>query len=234
MTEPQLPAAAPRITTFRLKKGGRVEVVLDDGRTLEIALVVMESEYLSVGDPVDPQLEARLAEATLQARARTAALSLLSFRARSRRELADRLRRKEFPAAAVERCLDDLEAAGWIDDPAFARALVRDRLRLRPRGPGRMTQELRSKGVSEEVARDAVRAVFDDEEVSVAELALEVARGWVRRQSPATRAVLCAADFSPEREKVQRRLYAFLARRGFTGTIARRALDVIRNDPEPR
>ena len=230
---PSAPIPAPRVTGLRLKRGERVQVELDDGRSLSVDAEVVLRAGLRKGDPLDEALEAQLLDSDLRARARAAALSLLSARSRSRRELRDRLRRKDFPVGVVDDCLDALEGAGWLDDAAFARSMVRDRLRLRPRGPGRMTQELRGKGVSEEVARAAVEGVFEDEDVSVPDLALEVARGWLRRQPPATRDVLLSTDFSPERGKARRRFFAFLARRGFAGTVARSALDRMRDD-EPR
>lgn len=227
---PSAPVPAPRVTSVRLKRGERVQVELDDGRSLNVDAEVVLRAGLRKGDPLDEALEAQLLDSDLRARARSAALSLLSARARSRRELKDRLRRKDFPPGVVADCLDALEEAGWLDDAAFARSMVRDRLRLRPRGPGRMTQELRSKGVSEEVAREAVADVFAEEEVSVSALALEVARGWLRRQPAATRQALLADEFSAPRDKARRRFFAFLARRGFSGTVARTALDDIRDD----
>lgn len=206
----------------------RVTVELDDGRSFDAARNAADEAGLHTGDPVDAQLEARLRESELRRAAREAALSLLSVRARSRKELADRLRRKDFSRAVVRTCLDELEAAGWVDDEAFARGLVRDRLRLRPRGPGRMAQELRSKGVSEAVAREAVDEVFDEESVSVPALALDVARGWLRRQGPAVREALLSDEWHDDREKARRRLHGFLARRGFTGAVARSALEALR------
>ena len=207
-----------------------MKVELDDGRTLSVDVEVVFRAGLRKGDVVDEALEAQLLDSDLRSRARAAAFSLLSARARSRKELKDRLRRKDFPAGVVTDCLDALEAAGWLDDAAFARSMVRDRLRLRPRGPGRMTQELRAKGVSEEIARAAVAGVFDDEDVSVPDLALEVAQGWLRRQPAAAKDALLSRDFSPERDKARRRFFAFLARRGFAGTVARTALDRMRDD----
>ncbi|MBT8335701.1 MAG: recombination regulator RecX [Gemmatimonadetes bacterium] len=208
-------------------------VVLDDGRELVVSARLTVEFGLRTGDPLDPRDEARLVEADAAVRAREAALSLLSFRPRSRRELADRLRRKGFEARIVDATLEDLSERGWVDDAAFARAVVRDRLRLRPRGPGRMAQELRHLGVGDRDAREAVEQVFEEEEVSVPALALDLARGWLRRQSPAVGAALMADEFTPEREKARRRLHAFLARRGFAGGAARSALEGLLADPPP-
>lgn len=211
-------------------RGDRVKVGLDDRRTLTLDARVVAELALRVGDPVDAALEARLLDAELRSRARTAALRLLDTRPRSRRELAGRLRRKDFPPAVVSACLDEMEHAGWLDDAAFARSLVRDRLRLRPRGPGRMAQELRARGVADEVASAAVAEVFAEEEVVVPELAADVARGWVRRQGPAIRAALGAGGFTPEAQRARRRLHGYLARRGFTGALARTVLEVVQNE----
>ena len=226
------PTPSPRIAGVKSRRGDRAKIELDDGRSLDVAARLLVEWGLRKGDPLDPADEARLVERDTRVRAREAALSLLSVRPRSRRELADRLFKKGFPKAVVETTLERLVDEGWVDDAAFARALVRDRLRLRPRGPGRMAQELRHRGVSDREAREAVDHVFDDEDVSVPDLALDVARGWVRRQSPSVREALLSADFGPEREKARRRLYAFLARRGFTGSAARAALDELLADPE--
>jgi regulatory protein len=209
-----------------------VAVILDDDRELVVSARLTVEFGLRSGDPLDPREEARLVEADTAIRAREAALSLLSVRARSRRELSDRLRRKGFERALIDATLEQLAEAGWVDDAAFARALVRDRLRLRPRGPGRMAQELRHRGVSDRDAREAVEQVFDDEDVSVHGLALDLARGWLRRQSAAVHASLLSDEFTPERDRARRRLYAFLARRGFAGGPARGALEGLIADAE--
>jgi regulatory protein len=96
-----------------------------------------------------------LVDDDLRWRAREAALAFLAYRPRSRGETQRRLYGK-FPPAIVHACLDQLAAEGLLDDGAFADAFVRDRLLLRPRGPARLRDELRGKGVGGDVAQAAV------------------------------------------------------------------------------
>ena len=165
------------------------------------------------------------ASADPDAEIRDAALGLLTVRARSRAELGRRLRGKGFDGTAVERCLDRLTEQGLLDDRAFALALARERLGRTPRGPKRILQELRRFGVDAAVADEALDEAMDEEDVSVRELALRAARGWLRRQPDDTLDRLRGPYGDPERERSRRRLHGYLARRGFTAAQARSALE---------
>jgi regulatory protein len=153
------------------------------------------------------------------------ALRLLSSRARSVRELRNRLLKKGMSPGDVEYALRWLEERDLLDDGAFAGFLVRDRLRFSPRSPLLLQRELRRKGVDPSLAERVVESVLLEEDVSVQDLAVKAARAWVRKQSPSTRRDLLMDRFSPEREKARRRLYGFLSRRGFAGDPARNGME---------
>lgn len=206
----------------------RIRVHLDDGSSFEVALEAVEAGGLAAGDPVDEALRAVLADADLRWRAREAALSLLSYRPRSRSELAGRLRKKDFPGPVIATCLDALEASGLVDDGAFARAYARDRLKRGPTGRKRLHADLRKRGVGDDVAREAVDEVFRDEGLSEAELVEAAARGWLARQSLRVKRELAAEPFRDEHQRARRRLYGYLARRGFRGAQVVRAMEAAR------
>jgi regulatory protein len=188
---------------------------------LKIALDVIERSGLHVGDSVTAKDLARLQEDDTKWRTRQAALHLLSYRPRAEQELRVRLRSKGFPHASVEWCLRILEEQGLVDDSAFASAFVRSRIRLRPRGRFRLSQELRQKGVSGEVAEQAIDQAFSSEETSEQDLARAAARGWLARQGSTLTESLAGTDRSDERERARRRLHAFLSRRGFGADVVR-------------
>ena len=209
-----------RIQLMRRKKN-RVLVHLEGTETLEIALDVMERSGIHVGDDVTIQDLAQLQEDDTKWRVREAALHLLSYRPRAEQELRRRLRSKDFPHALVESCLRLLEEQRLIDDHAFASAYVRSRIRLKPRGRFRLTQELRQKGVSAEIAEQAIEEAFSNEETSERALACAAARRWLDRQGSSLIEGLAGADRSDERERARRRLHAFLSRRGFGPDVVR-------------
>ncbi|MDT8369536.1 MAG: regulatory protein RecX [Longimicrobiales bacterium] len=220
------PAAAPTVVELRARgrEADRTEVVLSDERSFTIATEAVLVLGLSREAPIDAHLEARLVEADLRFRARDLVLRALTRRAHSRRELKDRLRRKEFPARLIGEVLDELEAVGLVDDRAFAEAYVRDRVRLRPRGRRALVAELARKGVRDD-ADDAIEAVFEDEGVSERALAREVAEGWLRRQPHTVLAGLAEGFGSKARERALRRYLGFMGRRGFGAGLAREVLD---------
>lgn len=165
--------------------------------------------------------------------AREAALRLLAHRPRSEEELRRRLDRKGFADDAIDACIEELRGRGLVDDAAFAGSWVRDRVRLRPRGPSRLVGELLRKGVSRRIAEAAVERVFAEEEVTEAELAREAALAWLRKQGPGARRRLASGEYD-ERERARRRLYGYLARRGFRGVAVGEAMDAATEAAEGR
>ena len=219
-------SSSPRITRLEplAPRGLRVLVHLDGEEPLEVTLEALERCKLGVGDRLSQDARKELADLDADVRVREAALHLLSYRARTRRELETRLRKKGFPVGRIRPCLDSLESKGLLDDEAVAAAFVRDRLRHRPRGRSRLASELRAKGLDAELASQAIERVFEDEEVTDAGLATEAVESWMSRQGAASLAALAADGRTPERDKARRRLYGYLARRGFRGEALNTAL----------
>ncbi|HEX8244041.1 MAG TPA: regulatory protein RecX, partial [Longimicrobium sp.] len=148
----------------------RVNVFVDGEFRLGLAAELVLAEPLRVGDEVD---EARLAALEAKDRgwkARDAALSLLSHRARSAAELTRRLRRKGYDDEVAEETVGRLGELGMVDDAAFAESFVRDRVRLRPQGRRRLASELRAKGVDAETASAAIGEVMAREDASELDL----------------------------------------------------------------
>lgn len=209
--------------------GERVRLYVDgeDAPRLEIATDLLLRSGLARGDGVTDARLAALQQEDEGYRAREAALSLLAHRARSRVELRRRLQRKEFSEGVIDQLLNWLEERDYVDDPAFAESFVRDRLRLRPRGRAGLAQELRRKGVGEEVAESAIERVMEAQEVDEVALARRSAEAWARKNRSALRA---AARSREDRVKARRRLYGHLARRGFTGDAIRSAIAAVLDD----
>jgi SOS response regulatory protein OraA/RecX len=145
-------------------------------------------------------------------------------------ELRGRLARKGFGAAEISNCLSWLQERELLDDTAFASALVRDRLALSPRGAAFLIQELSRRGISPSVAQAAVEDVFQQEEASEGSLAEAAGASWARKQGQGALQALTEGSPSPSRAKARRRLYAFLARRGFRGEAISRGLEAGMNE----
>ncbi len=104
--------------------------------------------------PPDPVAEGP--DANAESVARKILLDQLTGQARSRQELADKLAKKDVPAELATRLLDRFEEVGLIDDSAFARSWVASRQPGKGLARRALAQELRRKGIDDEVAREAL------------------------------------------------------------------------------
>ncbi|HEX7117655.1 MAG TPA: regulatory protein RecX [Longimicrobiales bacterium] len=205
----------------------RVNVYVDGEFRCGLALEIAYGGGLRVGDEVAEATLAALEREDLLWKAREAALNLLSYRARSEAELRQRLRRKDYPDDIVEACVAELVEKGFVDDAAFAASFVRDRVRGKPRGARRLVQELRAKGVAPETAAAAVDGTLEAEEVTELGMAREVAAGWARRSLGRQTARRAGGDPAEDRLAARRRLYGYLARRGFSGEVIRTVMEEV-------
>ena len=213
-----------RIQSLR-PRGLKVLIHTDCDEPFEVTLEALERNRLGVGDPLPEARRHLLLNDDADVRVREAALNLLSYRMRTRSELKRRLRQKDFRPARIDLCLDQLEAKGFLNDEAAAAAFIRDRLRHRPRGKARLSSELRSKGLDADTVNRVINDVFENEGTDDLLLARQVAEGWLRRQNQDTIKTLADTAHSQSREKVRRRLYGHLTRRGFRGDALRTAIE---------
>jgi regulatory protein len=190
----------------------RVNIHVDGEFRLALAAEVALAVSLRTGDEVTEEQLRELDGRDQAWRAREAALNLLSFRGRTVLEMRRRLLEKGYAADAVERCVAELVERGLIDDASFAESFVRDRLRFRPRGAQMLLQELRTKGVDWDTARATVEGVLQQEDVSETEMARQAAAKWTARSGET-------------RLRARRRLYNFLARRGFGADAIREVVE---------
>jgi regulatory protein len=137
--------------------------------------------------------------------ARAILLRKLTAAPRTRAQLAGDLASRDVPEEVAGRVLDRFEDVGLVDDAAFAEAWVRSRHSGRGLSRRALRHELRSKGVDDATAEEAVAAVDDEAE-------LAAARRLVQRRLPGTRALA--------REVRTRRLVGQLARKGYGGGLA--------------
>ncbi len=145
------------------------------------------------------------------AKAIRAAVKYLAARSLTRRELVGRLVKRGFDRTLADAAADDLGRQGLLNDRAAAQAAARRQIE---RGSAGTLAEDRlvSRGIDPVLARQAVSdATGDRDEASAA---LDLARKRVRACPP-----------SLEPDSIRRRVFAFLARRGYDEETARSAVD---------
>jgi len=148
------------------------------------------------------------------------ALRLLEYRARSAAELRRGLLRKGAPAADVDAAIEKLRDQKLIDDDDFARQFARTKMLGAGASRHRILQELGRKGVARDVADRAIELLREED-------GLDPSAG-IHRVARKKWASLASLDDFTRR----RRLYAFLARRGFNPDEIRSAMQALGADAE--
>ena len=157
-------------------------------------------------DLVDPDRDPRATpDADPESVARTICLNQLTVAPRTRAQLAQTLAKRGVPDDVSTRVLDRFTEVGLIDDAAYAAAWVESRQAGRGLARRALAQELRRKGVADDVAAEALDTVTTEDERASAE-------ALVRRKLAATRGL-------PTETRI-RRLSGMLARKGYYAGLA--------------
>ena len=135
------------------------------------------------------------------------AQELLARRAHGSQELINKLKIRSYPDAEIKETIRRLLEAGYLDDEAFARNLVKELFFRRGYGFHAILQRLRQKGVTADLCEKVTRQFFTEleEEESLAVMLRLIER---RRAQ----------------EKDRNRLFAWFKSRGFRSDEISRAL----------
>lgn len=141
----------------------------------------------------------------------------LSFRPRSEKEVRDfllkkLLRRNVVDEGVVDRVLSRLRELGYIDDEKFSSWWIEQRHSHKPKGARLIAQELKAKGIKSQYSYGG-RNVTDTDDEAV------LARRAVIKKLPLWQKLPKLAQ--------KKKIYGFLARRGFDGGVIRRVIDEV-------
>lgn len=229
------PAPGPRITSLdeHPRRPGRVSVFIDGVVIGRLSLDQIADLGAHEGSLVTPALQRDLEVAVRRTALLDKALDLLAVRARSAGELRRRLvrpraaRRRaprpdaratppEAPQAPDPQDIDwvvaRLAAQGYLDDAQFARQVARARIVGGGISRRRLQDELYRRGVGRDVAAEAIDDTLSDAQLDEYSAARDAAQKRLRSLG------------SLERMVLRRRLYGFLARRGYEPDVVHRVM----------
>jgi regulatory protein len=131
------------------------------------------------------------------------ALNLLAARPYASRALHRKLIQKKYSAADADDVIRRLVDNGLLNDERFAEQYARSKMVSTGASKRRLTQDLYRKGIKGDVATNAIANVIDQDEIDPAVVIDRVARKKLAQ----------LGDLEPV--VLRRRLFAFLARRGY-------------------
>ena len=143
-----------------------------------------------------------------------AAYKILAKRALSEKALRERLVKKKIPARTIDRAVKELTETRLLSDQALAENMAQSRVKDRLLGNFRIEQDMIQRGIPREMVQKAVRQAADEADSPTEEerafQALKKRAAQIRLKDP---------------EALKRRLFGYLARRGFDPETIQSALE---------
>lgn len=136
------------------------------------------------------------------------ALWLIGRRARTQREIEEKLSRKGFDKGEILKTVDKLKQLRLLDDKEYSLSYIRASKSLKPKGRYRLLLELTRRGVDKGTARLAL----DEELEDTGTLAETALKSYLKRSGGLSK------------ERLYQRSMGFLLRRGFSLDEAKKAV----------
>lgn len=197
----ELTAAEPR-------RRGLVQLFLDGEAAVKLDAQVFLQSGLKPGDQVSDQELFELIQASDARRAQEKALYLLEYRNYSKRELTEKIARTAASREAAQAAAGRMEELGLIDDRRFGEDYARELFGRKGYGSRRVAQELRRRGIGQELIQELLAEYEDPERAG------EAIRRVLAKKYPGWR----------EDEKVRRRAFVALQRLGYSYQEVREAM----------
>jgi Uncharacterized protein conserved in bacteria len=150
--------------------------------------------------------------------ARQIVLRQLAMAPRSRAQLEQKLAQRDCPADVAAAVLDRMSEVGLVDDEAYALMLVRSRQAGRGLAKGALARELRTNGIDDALAQQALASISEADE-------------WDRARTLVDKKLRAMHGLGIEVQT--RRLASMLARKGYSPSLTYAVIrDAIADAPE--
>lgn len=190
------------------RKKDRVNIYIDNEFAFGLSLDLKYSYDLKIDMEIDDNFIENVLKEEEARKVINSALNFLSYRQRSEREIAQKLKEKGYEEVYIQRAISYCKEQGFIDDEVFAISFIKDKQNLNNLGQYRIKRELMQKGISENI----IEAVLIEDINLEYERALEIA----------TKKYLSYKD--DDRNKIYRKLGGFLQRKGYSFDIVSKIL----------
>ncbi|QUH22160.1 RecX family transcriptional regulator [Alkaliphilus sp. B6464] len=189
----------------------RFSIYIDGVFAFGIHEDVMVKFRLEKGNEIDKHFIENVVKEEEQNKANNYALNLLSYRARSEKEIKNKMFQKGYEDSIIDQSIEFLYRYKYLDDKEFALSFAKDKINLKSAGEKLIRQELFYKGISSDIINDVINVLMDEDKQYTA--ALELAKKKLN-----------STYKHDDKQAKQRKLCSFLQRKGYSYSIVSRVL----------
>ena len=206
------------IAKIQKKNDNNVIVLLDNEQKLFLSYEVLLKNGLRKGSEISESHFDYLVKENQKFFIKQKAYMLLGKRLHSVYELRTKLRQKKYDQDLISLTIDELINGGYLDDMKFAEMYSDEKLRLKLWGKTKLKSELMKKGISSQIITVVLEEKFpgSDEELDNA-------------SQLAKKKYIQLKNRNMEKQKLVKRLYAFLISKGYSYDISRQAIEKLFN-----
>jgi len=157
-----------QITALKAQKNNpdRVNVYLDGEFAFGVSRFV--GAGLRVGHILSQEEISRLQDEDTREKAFQTALKFIGYKPRTEQEVIKRLESGGYAAEVIHSVLDELRQKEYVNDADYAAQWAETRAHGHPRGRRLIAQELRTKGVADEIIQNVLSTLPDEREMAMA------------------------------------------------------------------
>ncbi|WP_317366866.1 RecX family transcriptional regulator [uncultured Tyzzerella sp.] len=180
----------------------RYSVFIDNEFAFGIDEIDLLYYKIKENEPLDKDKYNYILNKLLLKRAKDKALKYLGYKMRSKKQVIKKLQEYEFPSNVINKVIKVLEKYNYINDEDFAKAFIKDKVNLKGYGTFKISYDLKMLGVDEEIFKKYLYdECFINESQKAKDLLLKKLKG---------------KNIEDLDYKEKQKVYAYLARRGFS------------------
>ncbi|MBE3091753.1 MAG: regulatory protein RecX [Candidatus Atribacteria bacterium] len=207
-----------KITSINYDKKdvSQVDICVDNKTRYKINENIIKSLDICVGKELSDQEIEKIISEDKTIRGKEYLLRLLSRRIYSRYEILKKLNSKGYPENIISNLIFWLEGNNYINDELFAEMWAQFRLQNKPIGRYKLNQELRIKGIKQDIIQKAIDKTYQEMDE------LTLARNLIKEK-------IVSSEIKNIRIN-PKKIYNFLLRRGFSIEISKNIYDELNNE----
>lgn len=194
----------------------RYSIFIDNEFAFGIDEIDLLYYKLKENEPLDNEKYEYILNKLLLKRAKDKALKYLGYKMRSKNQVIKKLQEYEFPPNVINKVIKVLEKYNYINDEDFAKAFIKDKLNLKGHGVFKISYDLKMLGVDEEIFK---KYLYDEEFINEEKKAKDLLLKKLGNKN------IENLDY-----KEKQKIYAYLARRGFSYDSIKKAFNSLLED----
>ncbi len=180
----------------------RYSIFIDNQFAFGIDEIDLLYYKLKENEPLDEEKYNYILNKLLLKRAKDKALKYLGYKMRSKKQVIKKLEEYDFPSNVINKVIQVLEKYNYINDEEFAKAFIKDKVNLKGYGSFKISYDLKMLGIEEQVFK---KYLYDENFVDENKKAKDLLLKKLKNRN------IQDLDY-----KEKQKIYAYLARRGFS------------------